>query len=60
MEREELKIRLSLAVIFAYIKAQDLTIKYSGSLPKGEKHWYKNKKIIKQLEEALVWLKKSA
>jgi hypothetical protein len=60
MQRDELKIRLTLAFVFAYIKAQELTLKYSGSLPFREKIWYKDKKIIKLLKRGERWLKKSA
>lgn len=58
--QKEIEVRLVLAILFAYKRAQELTIKYSGSLPRGEKHWYKDKKIIKALEDCLKCLKKSA
>ena len=45
-------INFTLMSIFAYIKAQELTIEYSGALPDGEIPWYKNDRILNILRNA--------
>jgi len=53
MERSS--TRLDLAVLFAYMKAQELTLRYSdGKLPKGEIIWYKDPKILKWIEKLKI------